>query len=133
MIVDTSAIIAILKDEPGCVEYETIMTASRAPLYMSAGTYLETAIVADAFRQNQTLVDALDNLISNFHLNIVPVTQAQARIARQAYQTYGRGSGHKAQLNFGDCFAYALAKDMGNALLFKGNDFAHTDVEAALP
>ena len=63
---------------------------------------------------------------------IEPVTEAQARIAREAYRDYGRGSGHPARLNFGDCFAYALARATGEPLLFKGSDFIHTDIEPAL-
>jgi ribonuclease VapC len=62
---------------------------------------------------------------------IEPVTEAQARIAREAYRDFGKGSGHPARLNFGDCFAYALAKVTGEALLFKGDDFAHTDIKPA--
>ncbi len=132
MIVDTSVLIAILKDEAGCVKYERIMTASKTPLLMSAATYLEAAIVADVFQQDRPKVDHLDNLIATLQLAIAPVTEAQARIARQAYRQYGKGSGHKAQLNFGDCFSYALAKEQNKPLLFKGNDFAQTDVEVAL-
>jgi ribonuclease VapC len=66
-------------------------------------------------------------------LNVEPVTRDQARIARDAYRDFGQGSGHKAGLNFGDCFAYALAKTTGQALLFKGNDFGHTGITPALP
>ena len=66
-------------------------------------------------------------------LRVEPVTHDQARIARDAYRDFGKGSGHKADLNFGDCFAYALVKSTGEALLFKGNDFNHTDVTPALP
>jgi uncharacterized protein with PIN domain len=74
-----------------------------------------------------------DELVDAAELKVEPVTFDQARIARDAYRDFGKGSGHKAGLNFGDCFAYALAKATGEALLFKGDDFGHTDVSVALP
>jgi ribonuclease VapC len=131
VIIDTSVLIAILKNEADCVEYEMAMTASKSQLFMSAATYLEAAIVADAVPLDRQ-VNYVDDLVATLQLTIAPVTEVQARIARQAYRQYGKGSGHKAQLNFGDCFAYALAKDMNQPLLFKGNDFSQTDVDVAL-
>ena len=74
-----------------------------------------------------------DELVDVAELRVEPVTHDQARIARDAYRDFGKGSGHKAGLNFGDCFAYALAKSTGEALLFKGNGFSHTDITPALP
>jgi ribonuclease VapC len=74
----------------------------------------------------------LDDLLIEAAIGIEPFTEAQAHIARQAYRDYGRGSGHPARLNFGDCFAYALARTTGEALLFKGEDFRHTDIAPAL-
>jgi ribonuclease VapC len=74
----------------------------------------------------------LDDLLRAAGLAVEPVTEAQARIAREAYRDFGKGSGHPAQLNFGDCFAYALAKVTGEPLLFKGNDFSQTDIASAL-
>ena len=74
-----------------------------------------------------------DELVDVAELRVEPVTHDQARIAREAYRDFGKGSGHKAGLNFGDCYAYALAKSAGEALLFKGNDFSHTDITPALP
>jgi ribonuclease VapC len=71
----------------------------------------------------------LDDLIAAAGMEIVSVTENQARLAREAYRDFGKGSGHRAQLNFGDCFAYALAKSAGEALLFKGAGFIHTDLE----
>src|SRR5699024_225542 len=73
-----------------------------------------------------------DQLVSEANIAVAPVTEGQARIARAAYADFGKGSGHPAGLNFGDCFAYALAKDEGEALLFKGSTFVHTDVVPAL-
>ena len=97
---------------------------------MSAATYLEAAIVVDS-RRSQVLSRKFDHLIRDAEISIEPVTAQQAGIARQAYRDCGKGSGHRAQLNFGNCFAYALAVDMGRALLFKGADFGHTDVTPA--
>ncbi len=70
--------------------------------------------------------------MSRYEILIEPVTEAQVRIARLAYRRYGKGSGHPARLNFGDCFAYALARDRNEPLLFVGNDFIHTDIKSAL-
>jgi ribonuclease VapC len=74
----------------------------------------------------------MDDLLRDAGIAIEPVTEAQARIAREVYRDYGRGSGHPAQLNFGDCFAYALARDFREPLLYKGADFASTDIPSAL-
>lgn len=129
MIIETSAIVVILREEPerrsfvGAIE----RAASRR---MSAASYVEAAIVTDANRQ-PLLSRRLDDLVQRFRVIIEPVTEEQARIARQAYRDFGKGSGHPAQLNFGDCFAYALAKVTGEPLLFKGDDFIHTDVAPA--
>jgi len=97
---------------------------------LSAASYLEAAIVIDG-TQNPVLSRNLDVLLEEAELTIEPVTANQARIARMAYREFGKGSGHPARLNFGDCFAYALAKDTGEPLLFVGNDFTHTDVHVA--
>jgi ribonuclease VapC len=131
MIVDTSAIIAILKDESDYSKYSEAMLLSHKQVQMSAASYLEAGIVFDAANDGDD--DALDALIKDIRINITAVTAAQARTARQAYRQYGKGSGHPTQLNFGDCFAYALAKDSGEALLFKGTDFSQTDIVAVLP
>ncbi len=99
---------------------------------ISAANYLETAVVIDASR-DPVASRRFDELVDTAELQVEPVTHHHARIARDAYRDFGKGSGHKAGLNFGDCFAYALAKSTGEALLFKGDDFAHTDVRPALP
>ena len=98
---------------------------------MSAANFLETAIVADGGRR-AIPGRRLDELIIELEIVIEPVTEEQANVARQAYRDYGRGSGHPAQLNFGDCFAYALARVTGEPLLFKGSDFRHTDIPPAI-
>ena len=95
---------------------------------LSAASYVELAAVIDGYR-DAVLSGSLDALLHNTSIEIVPFTLQQARIARIAYQQFGRGSGHPARLNMGDCFAYALARDLGEPLLFKGGDFALTDIE----
>jgi ribonuclease VapC len=130
MIVDTSAIISVLKEESDAPHFQRALTMSTQPKRMSAANYLEAAIVVDGNR-NPLLSRRLDELIVQTEITAEPVTLEQANIARAAYRDFGRGSGHPAQLNFGDCFAYALAKSMREPLLFKGDDFAHTDVAIA--
>ena len=130
MIVDSSALIAILRAEADAAAYtEAIERAEICRI--SAATLLETAIVVDGSR-DPILSRRLDDLLIEAGIDIEPFTEAQAYIARQAYRDYGRGSGHPAQLNFGDCFAYALARARGEPLLFKGGDFRHTDIAPAL-
>ncbi len=130
MIIDVSAIVAILLDEPDAPLYATAIE-STSVRRLSAATFLEIAIVVDN-RQHPSAGRRLDDAIRDAAITIEPVTEAQARIAREAYRDYGRGSGHPAGLNFGDCFAYALARDKAEPLLFKGEDFARTDVRSAL-
>lgn len=126
MIIDTSALVAIVALEPEGRGFEAALAAS--PINrISAATYLEAAIVLD--RARDPLVSRrLDELVAAGEFVIEPVTASQARIAREAYRDFGRGSGHPAGLNFGDCFAYALARETGEPLLFKGDDFRHTDI-----
>jgi ribonuclease VapC len=130
MIVDSSVIIAILKREP---DWSTLADAlDRADrTLLSAANYLESVIVIDGWR-NPILSAELDELIERFGIAIEPVTAEQAKIARQAYRDYGPGSGHAANLNFGDCFSYALARAKREPLLFKGADFSLTDVRSAM-
>lgn len=130
MIIDTSALIAILRDEPEAAACaKAIEAASRR--YISAANFLEAAIVIDGSR-DPVASRRFDDLVREAQLVVEPVTEAQARIAREAYRDFGRGSGHPARLNFGDCFAYALARLSGEPLLFKGDDFTHTDITPAL-
>jgi ribonuclease VapC len=126
MIVDTSALIAILRDEPQAKAL-AIAIASAENRRLSAANYLEAAIVIDGSR-NPIASRRFDDLLQEAEIVIEPVTEQQARVAREAYRDFGRGSGHPAQLNFGDCFAYALARTSGEPLLFKGDDFVHTDL-----
>ena len=130
MIVDTSAIVCVHEGEPEARQYlEVMMEASH--LLVSAGTLLETSVVLDA-RQPLRSSRRLDRLVADLDLEVVPVDEQHVAVARTAYRDYGKGSGHPAQLNFGDCFAYALATLTGEPLLFKGQDFSATDVLPAL-
>ena len=130
MIIHTSAIIAILRSEPDALTFAEAI-ADAGVRRMSAANFLEAAVVIDGSR-DPIASRRCDELISTAEIAVVPVTEAQARIARAAYRDFGKGSGHPAGLNFGDCFAYALAQESQESLLFKGKDFIHTDVRAAL-
>lgn len=126
MIIDTSALVAIIRLEVDGPMYEAAIESSPVNR-ISAATYLEASIVID--RARDPLVSRrLDEILAEGTFIIEPVTPTQARIAREAYRDFGKGSGHRAGINFGDCFAYALAKDLGEPLLFKGDDFPHTDI-----
>ncbi len=130
MIVDTSAIVAILKDEPEGLAFSRTLD-SAGFVSMSAASYYESSIVIDKYR-DPVLSAKLDELIEDANITIEPVTEEQAQIARLAYRDYGKGSGHAAGLNFGDCFSYALARAKREAILFKGDDFVHTDLRPAV-
>ncbi len=128
MIIDTSALIVILRDEVEAKAFATaIADADRRRL--SAANYLEAAVVIDGSR-NPIASRRFDDLLREAEIVIEPVTEQQAKVAREAYRDFGRGSGHRAGLNFGDCFAYALAKTSREPLLFKGDDFVHTGIAA---
>jgi ribonuclease VapC len=130
VIVDSSALVALLLEEPDFRKYAEAI-AEGNPSRLSAATYVELGVVIDR-RREPRLARRVDDLIKASDIIIEPLTERQARIAREAYRDYGKGSGHPAQLNFGDCFAYALARDLAEPLLYKGNDFSHTDIESAL-
>ncbi len=130
MIVDSSAIVAILRHERESEAFRRLISEAAAAR-LSAASYLEIGIVVDKGRDPE-LMRSLDDLVTRAGIAIEPVTERQARIAREAYRDYGKGSGHPAGLNFGDCFAYALARDRNEPLLFKGDDFATTDVRPAV-
>lgn len=129
MIVETSALVAILRDESDAAEIAELI-AETNERRMSAASYVEVGAVIDGAR-DPVISRRLDELLAEAEIEIMPVTGSQARIAREAYRDFGRGSGHPAKLNFGDCFAYALASERGEPLLFKGDDFIHTDIEPA--
>jgi ribonuclease VapC len=129
MIVDTSALVAVLDQEP---EAERIVRtlASAAERVLSAANLVEVGIVMQARRGDDGARD-LDLLLAKLRIDIAEVTASQADIARKAFRRFGRGR-HAANLNFGDCFAYTLAKETSAPLLFKGNDFGRTDLTVAL-
>ena len=130
MIVDSSAVVAILLREPDARRYaRAIQTTS--PCRMSVANVLEASIVVES-RGGAETGYALDVLLEQGDIELVPVTTEQLAAARRAWRRFGKGN-HPAGLNFGDCFAYALAEATGEPLLFKGADFAQTDVAPALP
>ncbi|MGN6032958.1 MAG: type II toxin-antitoxin system VapC family toxin [Thermomicrobiales bacterium] len=131
MIVDSSALVAIALNEDGSDILSMALSQSRSPR-ISAANLLETWTVIDR-RGGPRALPILEDTMSRVGLAIEPVTLAQVEIAREAYARYGRGIGHPARLNFGDCFAYALAKQTDEPLLFVGDDFIHTDLTFAVP
>lgn len=129
MIVDSSALVAILYGEPGWRAFNDLIESTEQ-VCISAAAIFEASIVVDA-NNNPILSRKLDELIRASEIEIEPFTVEQASIARSAYADFGKGSGHPAGLNFGDCFSYALAIAMDEPLLYKGGDFHHTDVKPA--
>ena len=129
MIIDTSAIIAVLRDEQDAVSFARAI-ADATTRRISAVNFVESAVVIDASR-DPIATRRFDDFMKEASILIEPVTAQQAQIARAAYRDFGKGSGHPARLNFGDCFAYALAKESSAPLLFKGKDFAQTDIAVA--
>jgi ribonuclease VapC len=127
VILDSSAIVAVLRSEPDAPLFAKAITS--ADCRTSAVSYVESAVViesgGDAIASRR-----FDEFIRVARITVEAVTLRQAEIARQAYRDFGKGR-HKAGLNFGDCFAYALAKELDEPLLFKGDDFRRTDIEAA--
>jgi ribonuclease VapC len=130
MIIDASALIAILRNEPEAEAFAKAIAGTDIRR-VSAVNYVEAAVVVDGSR-NPVASRRFNDLFREANLVVEPVTEAQALIAREAYRDFGKGCRHRAGLNFGDCFAYALAKAMGEAILFKGDDFAHTDLAAVI-
>ncbi|MEP6651037.1 MAG: type II toxin-antitoxin system VapC family toxin [Lapillicoccus sp.] len=126
MIVDSSALIAMLLYEPERDELVSVIAATDR-CSMSAASWLEAAMVVDG-RNDPVLSRRFDELVRVLHIDIATVTPAQAAIARRAFRDFGKGR-HRAGLNFGDCFSYALASELCEPLLFKGDDFGHTDLE----
>jgi ribonuclease VapC len=129
VIVDTSAIVAIINGEPEAAAFVAALTGATA-VRMSAASYVEAGAVIDS-RGDPVLSRQFDDLMTAAAIGIAPVDREQALVARTAYRDFGRGSGHPARLNYGDCFSYALARVTGEPLLFKGADFGQTDLVAA--
>jgi ribonuclease VapC len=128
MVIDTSAVLAILLDEPERRRFDEVIEFHARRL-ISAGTLLESAIVIES-RRGEIGRRALDAFLRESQFEIVPVDSDQVAIARAGFRKYGKGR-HRASLNFGDCFAYALAKATGEPLLFKGSDFERTEIKPA--
>ena len=128
MVIDTSALVAILRGEPERSAFNQAIGAA-GTLSLSVASFLEASIVVESRYGPDGLRD-LDLLIAKAGIELVPVDADQAYVARTAFRTYGKGR-HPAGLNFGDCFAYALAKTSGEPLLFKGSDFPLTDITRA--
>src|SRR2546421_450085 len=130
MILDTSAELAIVLGEPGFEVFVDAITT--APICrISAASFVEASIVAESRIGVQGLLQC-DSFFRTSRISVEPVTEEEALLARQGYSDYGKGR-HPANLNFGDCFSYALAKSTGEPLLFKGEHFCQTDIQAALP
>ena len=128
MIVDSSAVLAVLYRDPDAERFETAI-ASVPSSRMSVANALEASIVVEG-RGGMAAGHALDLFLKEAMIELAPVTAEQLEAARRAWRRFGKGN-HPAALNFGDCFAYALAEVTGEPLLFKGEDFSRTDIEAA--
>lgn len=125
MVIDTSALIAILQDEPERAAFNDVIESAES-CAMSTASFVETSMIVQS-RRGPEGIRALDLFISKAQISLVPVDADQAHIARDAFRHYGKGR-HPAGLNFGDCFSYALAKALDESLLFKGDDFVRTDI-----
>jgi ribonuclease VapC len=130
VIVDSSALIAILAGEPDADKLNDILSSAARPA-LSVANYIEAAIVLDRHRARGA-GERLDRYLAVAQVEFAEVTESQARIARTAYRNFGKATGHPAGLNFGDCFAYALAIERDEPLLYKGDDLKHTDIRSAL-
>ncbi len=133
MVVDTSALIAIIYSEPGHERLEQAIEQESARLLSAASAIEASIVVARRAGPNSArhALTILDGVIRDLDLTIESVTAAQVELARDAYLRYGKGM-NVAGLNYGDCFSYALAKDSGEPMLFKGDDFARTDITPCL-
>lgn len=130
MVIDSSALLAIILGEPEAAEFLRVIK-SATKRYISAASFLETGMVL-GWDESGARQKLFEELIVLLRLSILPVTEEQARAFLAAFGLYGKGRGRPAALNFGDCLAYALAKVLNEPLLFKGNDFSRTDIQSAL-
>jgi ribonuclease VapC len=128
MVIDASAVLAVLFREPEAESFLSAIIAAPARV-VGAPSHLEVAMLLTA-RRGPTARRELDELLATVGARVAPFTEAQARLAAVAFERYGKGR-HPAGLNFGDCCSYALAKESGEPLLFKGRDFSQTDVASA--
>lgn len=130
MVIDTSILFAIEFLEPEAEVYDSILRSADVRL-MSVANAVELLVVLTRRRRFDQSA-AVDDLIEDYAIELTPVDAAQMRLAWAGFARFGKGGGHPAQLNFGDCFSYALTKATGQPLMFKGTDFARTDVEVAI-
>ncbi len=130
MIVDTSAILALAFGEDTAAQIFDVLAGPDVKR-ISAANLFEALAVVDR-RNDQDAIKLVEESIARFEIAVESVTPAQVAMARAAWNRFGKGSGHPASLNFGDCFAYALAAERGEPLLFVGRDFSHTDLQAVL-
>jgi ribonuclease VapC len=130
MVVDSSAVIAILRQESGWQALQEALLGAEVAV-MSAAVVVETSIVIEA-ASGEAGIKQLDALLDAIGIEVVAFEPAQVALARDGFRRFGKGR-HPASLNLGDCLSYALARQRAEPLLFKGNDFSRTDVEAALP
>jgi ribonuclease VapC len=130
MVIDTSAILAILQNEPERQRFNRAIEAAGSRM-MSVATWVETAIVID-MRHGAPGLAGLDLFVDRARIELVPLDREQALVARGAFSRFGKGR-HPAGLNYGDCFSYALATVLGEPLLYKGEDFGKTDVASSIP
>jgi ribonuclease VapC len=130
LILDTSALMAILSDEPDAPAYAAAILAARGRCVISAATLVELTMVAES-RGDAATAQRVDAMIRHIGAEVIAVDARQAELARDGWRRYGKGR-HPARLNLGDCFSYALARERGEPLLFKGDDFAQTDVKRAI-
>src|SRR5271169_1867583 len=127
MVIDSSAIVAVALDEPEADSLAGLLSTDEE-LGVAGASYVECVMVLSGRGKGRAW---LDDFVSANEITILPSDERQARLAADAFERYGRGRGHRARLNFGDCFAYAAAKALDAPLLFKGDDFRHTDVKSA--
>ncbi len=128
MVIDSSALLAIILDEPDASIYASAILNSAGPK-LSTVSFVEASMVSMSLRSPDPTA-LVDNLIDRFEIAIISVDQEQALLAREAFRRFGKGR-HPAGLNFGDCFSYALAKHTCEPLLYKGYDFSQTDIPSA--
>jgi len=130
IVVDTSALAAIVFGEPDAAMFVTALAAHAGDVSISAATLVEARIVVEG-RQGRDALDDLERALMKAAVKVEPVDEGQAALASTAWQRFGKGR-HAADLNFGDCFSYALSKSLGAPLLFKGQGFSQTDVASVL-
>jgi len=128
MVIDSSAFVAIYQVEPEREAFEQALVGARG-LAMGGSAYLETVMVLSRYSGSRNW---FDTYVAGYDIRILPLDEPIARLAADAFERYGRGRGHAARLNFGDCLSYAVAKSLDAPLLYKGGDFASTDVASAL-